>query len=80
MEQRRSRRRVLRQAAGAILGAALLLRGHRAAGAPALEVCFWRREHWVCDNGRARELWCYHCCVGTSCVTEWCEWRVVGSC
>ncbi len=80
MEQRRSRRQLLRRAAGAILGAIVLGSRGQAAEATTLETCFWRREQAVCDNGQAVEYWCYFCCVGFSCEVVYCEWRVVGRC
>ena len=80
MEQRRSRRQLLRRAASAILGAIVLGSGVRAAEATTGETCFWRREQPVCDNGQAVEYWCYVCCAGASCEVVYCEWWVVGRC
>ena len=52
----------------------------KAVSATSLEVCFWRREQFVCIGGEAREYWWYDCCTGPSCEALYCEWRVVGSC
>ena len=80
VEQRRSRRQLLRRTAGAILGAILVGSRGRAAQATTQETCFWRREQAVCTNGQAVEYWCYFCCAGPSCEVVYCEWRVVGRC
>ena len=49
--------------------------------ATALENCYWRKTLGpTCSGGDVVEKRCYVCCAGTSCWTEWCEWRVVGSC
>ena len=50
--------------------------------AAALETCHWLKTAGpFCDSsGWLVERWCYRCCAGTLCWTEWCELRVVGAC
>jgi hypothetical protein len=82
MDQRVTRRRMLRMAgrlaAGLGLGGALVAKSSKPAEA---ETCFWKRMSGpVCSGGQLVEYWCFRCCAGTQCWNEWCETRFVGTC
>jgi hypothetical protein len=85
MSEIMSRRAILRKlgsAAALLVGIAASSRGKEGAAANeiALNNCFWRKEATVCSGGVLKEKWCHICCYGLECETEWCEWRVVGTC
>jgi hypothetical protein len=86
MEQRTNRRQVLRAAskivAGTGLGVALHALGElRTPRQASAEHCFWVKGSGpFCSSGQLKEQWCFRCCAGTQCWTEWCENRVVGTC
>jgi hypothetical protein len=79
MRQRLTRRRLLRLLLGA--GAASALSFPVSQEEAAAENCYWHKVLGpTCNGGQKLEQWCYRCCAGGYCWTEWCEWRVVGSC
>jgi hypothetical protein len=81
MEQRMSRRLMLRLAGRLAVGLGVAgAFGIQSKPAKA-ETCHWKKVYGpVCNGGQYIEQWCYRCCAGTSCWTEWCQWQVVGSC
>lgn len=80
MRQRLTRRQLLRLVLG-LGGAAMIPVLEEPVAVAARENCYWRRVYGpTCSSGQMIERWCFMCCAGTSCWTEWCEWRAVGSC
>ena len=79
MEQRYTRRELLRRLVGGGVAGVVVL-GIKPKGAVA-EHCYWRKVYGPsCNGGQKLEQWSYTCCAGTTCWVEWYEWRVVGSC